>query len=132
MSRENVETLRRAINAFNERDLKAAATYLDGDTEWDWSRSIGPDRAVYRGPEQIIHFWEEFADGFEEIHMEVEDVVEEGDRVVATMLSVMRGRDGIEVAARNAWLLTIRDEKLLRLDMFQTRGEALEAAGLSE
>jgi ketosteroid isomerase-like protein len=93
---------------------------------------MGPDKAVYRGPEQIIRFWEEFADGFEEIHMEVEDVVEEADRVVATMLSVMRGRDGIEVKARNAWLLTIRDEKLLRLEMFQTRADALEAAGLSE
>jgi hypothetical protein len=30
MSEENVETLRRAIDAFNKRDLKAAASYRMG------------------------------------------------------------------------------------------------------
>ena len=132
MSRENIETFRRAINAFNERDLEAAATYLDDSSEWDWSRSIGPDKSVYRGPEQIMRFWRDFASGFEDIHMEIEDVFAEGDQLVAAIFSVMRGRGDIKVTARNAWLLTIRDQKLKRLEMFQTKAEALEAAGLSE
>jgi ketosteroid isomerase-like protein len=114
MPQENAETLRRAIDAFNRRDLQAAASYLDRDSEWDWSRSIGPDRSVYRGPQQIISFWEEFVSGFDDIRMEIEDILERGDQLVAAMLSVMRGRDGIEVTARNAWLITIRDRKLRR------------------
>lgn len=132
MSQDDIETLRRAIDAFNTGNMQAVAALLDADSEWDWSRSIGPDRAVYRGPEEIVRFWEEFAGGFEEIRIEIEDVIEIGDRLVAAMLSVMRGRGGIEVEARNTWLITLRDGRLARLEMFQTQAEALEAAGPPE
>jgi hypothetical protein len=57
------------------------------------------------GPDQIRRFWETFAGGFEEIRLEIEDVVDLGDRIVAAVLSVMRGRGGVEVQARNAWLI---------------------------
>jgi ketosteroid isomerase-like protein len=130
MSEENVKTLRRAIDAFNQGNMQAVASLLDSDSEWDWSRSIGPDKAIYRGPEAIVGFWEEFTSGFEEIRIEVEDVVEVDDRLVAAVLSVMRGRDGIEVEARNAWLIAIRNGRLSRLEMFQTKAEALQAAGV--
>ncbi len=132
MPEGNVETFRRVIDAFNRQDMETVASVLDGGSEWDWSRSIGRDKAVYRGREAILRFWEEFTGGFEEIRIEIDDVVEEGDRLLATMLSVMRGRGGIEVEARNAWLITLRDGKLARLEMFQTKAEALAAAGLSD
>jgi ketosteroid isomerase-like protein len=44
----------------------------------------------------------------------------------------MRGRDGIQVEARSAWLITFRDGKQTSLTLYQTEQEALEAAGLSE
>lgn len=132
MSQDNIETFRRTIDAFNRRDMRAVAAVLDADSEWDWSRSIGPDKAVYRGPEEIIGFWEEFTGGFEDVQITIEQVVGKGDRLVAAMLSVMRGRDGIEVEARNAWLITLAGGKLARLEMFQTHPEALEAAELAE
>lgn len=132
MSQRNIETFRRTIDAFNEGDMNALESVLTEESEWDWSRSIGPDNAVYRGPEEITRFWREFVGGFEDIRIEIEDVIDEDDRLVAAMRSVMRGRGGIEVEARNAWLITLRDAKLVRLEMFQTKPEALEAAGLSE
>jgi ketosteroid isomerase-like protein len=132
MSGENVATFRRTVDAFNDGDLEAVASVLDADSEWDWSRSIGPDKAVYRGPEEIVGFWEEFTSGFEDVRITIEQVIGTGDRLVAAVLSVMRGRDGIEVEARNAWLITLAEGKLRRLEMFQTHTEALQAAGLSE
>jgi hypothetical protein len=105
MSREIAAPLREAIDAFNCGDFVSAARVLDADSQWDWSRSIGPDNAIYRGPDQIRRFWETFAGGFEEIRLEIEDVVDLGDRIVAAVLSVMRGRGGVEVQARNAWLI---------------------------
>ena len=65
-----------------------------------------------------------------EVGLLTEDVIVKDDLVVAGILSVMRGRDGIQVEARNAWVLAIRDQKLKRLEMFQTKAEAPEAAGL--
>lgn len=98
----------------------------------DWTRSIGPDKAVYRGPEEIVGFWKEFTGIFEEVDLRIEEVEAVGGRLVASMLSVMRGRGGIDVSARNAWLITLRDAKLVRLVMFQSKAEALAAAGSGE
>ena len=44
----------------------------------------------------------------------------------------MRGRDGIKVQARSAWLITIQDGKQTSLTLYQTKQEALEAVGLRE
>jgi hypothetical protein len=44
----------------------------------------------------------------------------------------MRGRDGIEVTARNTSVYTLEDGLITRLRMFQERAEALEATGLAE
>ena len=44
----------------------------------------------------------------------------------------MQGRDGIEVQTRSAWLITFRAGQQTSLTLYQTKQEALEAAGLSE
>jgi ketosteroid isomerase-like protein len=52
--------------------------------------------------------------------------------VVTPFTNYLRGRDGIEVQARAAFLWTIHDGKVTRLRFYQERREALEAAGLRE
>jgi hypothetical protein len=47
-------------------------------------------------------------------------------------VAYMRGRDGIEVQARSGWLIMMRDGETTSLTLYQTKQEALEAAGLSE
>jgi ketosteroid isomerase-like protein len=116
------------IEAFNRGDTDTVAAVLDEESQWDWSRSIGPSAAVYRGPGEIIGFWQEFTGSFEELKLEIEDVAEEGEVLVAGMLSVMKGRGGIEVSARNGWVMTFRGSKLARLEMFQSKAEAMAAA----
>jgi ketosteroid isomerase-like protein len=44
----------------------------------------------------------------------------------------LRGRDGIEVAARGILVWTIRDGAIVRVCLYQEREEALQAAGLRE
>jgi hypothetical protein len=50
--------------------------------------------------------------------------------LIAENVAYMRGRDGIEVQARSAWLITIRDGEQTSLTLYQTKQEALAAAGL--
>jgi ketosteroid isomerase-like protein len=49
MSHENVDIVRRAYVALNERDLDSLARLNHPDAILDFSRSIGPQKGVYRG-----------------------------------------------------------------------------------
>jgi hypothetical protein len=51
--------------------------------------------------------------------------------VIVPTTTYARGRGGIEVTARAATIYTIRDGAIVRMCMYQTLQEALEAAGLS-
>jgi ketosteroid isomerase-like protein len=65
--------------------------------------------------------------------MEPQDIVSGGDYVVATIHNTGRGaQSGLQVDLRTAVLIEVRGAKLARLEVFQTRAEALAAAGLSE
>src|SRR5215204_6393658 len=52
MSQENVEIVRLAYAAFSERNLDALAELTDPNWVFDFSRSIGLEKGVYRGYEQ--------------------------------------------------------------------------------
>ena len=52
--------------------------------------------------------------------------------MIVENVAYLRGRDGIEVEARSAWLVTFQDGEQISLTLYQTMREALEAAGLSE
>jgi ketosteroid isomerase-like protein len=69
---------------------------------------------------------------WDEVRIEIVDgpVEVEVGVVVVENVTYLRGRDGIEVQARSAWLTTIRDGETTSLTMYQTKQEALEAAGL--
>src|SRR6476469_5316005 len=66
-----------------------------------------------------------------EVRLEIEDPVEvEEDLLMVENVTYLRGRDGIEVQARSAWLIRFRDGEQTSLTLYQTKPEALEAAGL--
>ena len=80
---DNVETMRRAIRAFNERDIDAAAASWSPDIEWHQITPF-PDRAVFRGPAQVRkHLLEEqLFTQLDEFRIEPDEFVEVGDHVI--------------------------------------------------
>ena len=133
MSQENVEIVRRGTDAYNRRDLDGVLENWAPDAVVDWSRSRGFDAGVFRGHDEIRAFWQRLLDAFDEVRVELVDPVEvEEGLVVAENVAYQRGRDGIEVQARSAWLIAIRDGETTSFTMYQTKHDALEAAGLSE
>jgi ketosteroid isomerase-like protein len=128
---ENVEIVRRAIETWNRQDLTAALAPWSSDGEMDWSRANGPFKGVYRGHHELEAFWNEFWATFEVVEVELSDFRQRGPYVVVSNTAHMRGREGVEVAARSTFVSTIENGLIIRLQMFQERAEALEAAGLS-
>jgi ketosteroid isomerase-like protein len=132
MSEENVDVVRRLNEAWNRRDLTAWLASLHPDAEYDWSRSRGPLKGVYRGHGELEAFWDAFHSTFEDVQVEHHSFTEVGSEVVVPNTAHIRGRQGIEVVARSAFVFTVEKGRITRVRMFQERAEALEAAGLSE
>jgi ketosteroid isomerase-like protein len=132
MSQENVEIVKRAIDGFNRRDLDAAAREFHPDAEVDWSRSNGVEAGVYRGRERTQRFWGTFLEMFESVVAEPYEWIDHGDWVIVLDKTRMRGRDGIEVQARNVTVVALRDKRIIRWQLCRDRAEALKAVGLEE
>jgi ketosteroid isomerase-like protein len=132
MSQENVEVVRRHVQAWNRRDMAALSALWRSDAEIDWSRARGPLKGVYRGRGERETFWNEFYSTFAEARLETQGFIEAGSEVVVSSTARLRGREGIEVTARSTNVYTVENGKITRLRMFQERAEALEAAGLRE
>jgi ketosteroid isomerase-like protein len=93
MSQENVEVVRRAINAFNQRDLDGASRYLAPDIEVDWSRSRGVEVGIYRGGQAARDFWSTFLDMFDQVTVSPDELIEHGNQVVVPIQTRLRGRE---------------------------------------
>ena len=132
MSQENVEIVRRVGERLNSGDVDGVLQFCTPDVEFDASRALGPLHGTYDGLDQARQAFEEFFGPWESFRIELDELIDAGEDVVASGVGYFRGRDGIEVRARAAWVWTIRDGAIARMCFYQERREALEAAGLSE
>jgi ketosteroid isomerase-like protein len=133
VSEENVEVVRRAVDAYSRRDVDGFIETWAPDAVMDWSNSRGVEGGVYRGHKEIRAFMQRFRSAWDEVRIEIDDPLEVADGLlIVGNVAYFRGRDGIEVQARSAWLITIRDRAQTSLTLYQTTQEALEAAALRD
>jgi ketosteroid isomerase-like protein len=132
MPQENVDLVRRFEECWSRRDLDAAFQCVDAELEFDWSDSIGPSKGIYKGHDGLARFWRDMLEPWERFSPEMAEVIECGpDRLITAGVVRARGKgSGIEMEARGAMLWTLRDGKIARAKMFQTKEDALEAVGL--
>jgi ketosteroid isomerase-like protein len=129
MSQENVEIMRRGF----EHWMATGEFRAGADWVWDASNLGWPDQQVYIGDEGAMQFMAEWSDAWDDWEVEAEDFIDAGERVVVILNQ--RGRSkatGIPVEMRFAQVWTLRDGQGIRMQMFASVEEALEAVGLSE
>ncbi len=126
--------MRRGFEAYNRGDVDGMMADWAPGAVVDWSNSRGLDARVFRGHNAVRVFMRRLLGSFEKARMELADDPEEiEDRlVIAENVAYLEGRDGIEVQARSTFLIRIRDGEQTSLTLYQTKREALEAAGLQE
>jgi ketosteroid isomerase-like protein len=127
---QNVEIIRRGIDAFNRRDLDEVLRTYDPDAEVDWSRSPGVEAGIYRGREAIRGLWNTFLETWERVTVSVDEFIDCGESVVLPCRTQFWGRDGIEVEAYGVFVATLRDGRIVVYRLFHERAEALKAVGL--
>jgi ketosteroid isomerase-like protein len=108
-------------------------SFLDPDVTYEDSNLPDHTGEVYRGHEGIVRAAERWIEGFEWLLIELEQIVEAGDRLVSIHRTRSKARyTGIEFDAPLAYLWTFRDGKVLHFRSFREPAEALEAARLQE
>jgi uncharacterized protein len=134
MSQENVEVVREGWDAWMRGDMPGLFRQLDPDVVWDTSHFHDWPEPTYHGIEGVERFLSEWLDVWAGLELEVEDVCAAPDgRVLSLILQRGKGRSsGLEMEMEMAQVATLRNGKVTRLDNYEDRAEALEAAGLRE
>jgi uncharacterized protein len=130
MSEENVEVVRRAV-AF-EFYGRGDRTEAEAIFHPDFVMNPLEERPSH-GLDAIRDNLEHWKGAWEELEVTPEEFIDAGDRVLVTVHHRGRGRgSGIEVDARFYEVYVVSDGKVVRVDEYETREQALEAAGLRE
>ena len=137
MSEENVEVVRRIYEILaegvNERAvyklLDAGLVAPDGELDF---RTAYPDGGVVRLA-TMAQFFDTLPWG-RSTRFEVESIRKAGADQVLVFLRVhgIGSESGIDVEGRFAHLITLREGRSVRTEVYTDRAKALEAAGLSE
>jgi len=123
MSQENVEVVRR----FLVLEVDEALEYADPEIVWNPA-----EEAAAEGHDAVRASLVRWKGEWEDYELLPEEFEHVGDRVVAAVRMRARGRaSGIPVDARFYDVYTLRQGKIVRMDQFTRRSEALEAAGLA-
>jgi ketosteroid isomerase-like protein len=104
MSRENVENVRRGIDAWNRGDLDE---WLDGFAPEAELHTTGrfADQGVYRGRAGLQRNWAEIREDIEELSLSISDLRAIGDRVFFAVTGRGRGKRSKVPVERPIWLL---------------------------
>ena len=132
MSQENVEAVRRMFAAYSRADVEAVVATAAADIEVRPGLVGGLEGTVYRGREGFRRFLTDVDAAWEEWRIEIEELRDLDDTVLALGQVRARAREGMALEAHAGWVCRMRGGKLADFRSFVSAGEALEAVGLSE
>jgi ketosteroid isomerase-like protein len=129
MSHENVQTIRRGYEHFE----------ATGEPIWDdFAETLeirdhqSPDQGHYVGHAGWRRWIDDWSGAWTDWSVEVEDIVEAGDSVLVLIHHTARGSSsGLDLDSHDGILYGFRDGKVVTLDYYTGREQALEAAGLA-
>jgi ketosteroid isomerase-like protein len=134
MSRENVEVVCDQFAAVNERDFPRAMSHYAEDVELVVDPDAFLECGTFEGREAVGQWFGDWFATFEPgYHFDIEEARDLGDLVLLIASHHGRGRtSGVEVHGQTGYLYRLRGGKVVRVELYPSRRQALEAAGLRE
>jgi ketosteroid isomerase-like protein len=124
----NAELMRRAFESYNREGWEAMLPWMAQDFELTTPPGLAAEPDTYRGEEGMRRYWESFDEIMEEIRIELKELREIDDWVVAPFRLSARGRTtGIDTGIDAVMAWRWRDGKAVRALLCPTLEEA-EAA----
>jgi ketosteroid isomerase-like protein len=132
MSRENVEVVRALFTSYGRGDVEGVIAAAAESIEVRPALVGGLEGTVYRGKEGFRRFLADVDAAWEEWQIEIEELRDLGETVLALGKVRARARDGMLLEARAAWVCGMHGAKVTDFRSFTSESDALEAVGLSE
>jgi ketosteroid isomerase-like protein len=129
---ELIDRLRIGLDTFNRTGEAPIEGFLAPEFELHQASSIVDTAGVFHGPNAFRESLGELSESFDQLTFEAERFLEApGGEIVILVHTRGRGRiSGMELDNHIAWVWTFRDEKAVRLVVYEEPGDALEAVGL--
>jgi ketosteroid isomerase-like protein len=130
MSEAEVDVVRRAAEAWAEGGVEAMLEFADPEVEWQ-SRADLPDSDLYKGHDGVRRLYARFEEDLEDTYYEPLELIDAGERVIMVFDWGGTGRaSGIQVEERGeAWVFRVTGGKVVRVDEYPNKQDALEAIG---
>jgi ketosteroid isomerase-like protein len=126
-----VDVVRRAWEAALRHDNETTLRLYDPEVEIEGHPL--DHTATYRGLDRVREWARNALSAFSDLQSTVQEWIDAGDYVVAILRLTGRGRkSGVPVEKIEAHVWTVRDGKLRRLRIYESREKALKAVGLEE
>jgi ketosteroid isomerase-like protein len=88
------------------------------------------DGEEYRGHEGFSRWLADWAQAWSSFSMELEELIDREHCVIAVCpIAATGAKSGVRVARQDAMVCRFRDGKIVRLDYYNSRQQALDAAG---
>jgi ketosteroid isomerase-like protein len=134
VAQRNTELVESAFDAWNRGDIDAFAGHVAEDVAWLEVAGRPEGGATERiGRDRLRESLRSLFDAWESYHLEVQRLEDVGDRVVAVVREVARGRaSGLEIDGTWGYLITVGDGEIVRIEAYRDADKALEVAGIGE
>jgi SnoaL-like protein len=135
MSRENVEIVRRFLEAYKAEDAREIAAYVGAI--WDADGDYYPARKFLEQPchgrDEIAAFHARYLDAWDQLELSIEQLIPVGDdRVLACVTMVGEGRQsGLRLDGPLYQCCWLRHGRFFRMEDHLTLSGALRALGLT-
>jgi ketosteroid isomerase-like protein len=113
------------------RGIEAFADHATEDVAWLEVAGRPEGAPVERhGRDRMRRSLESLFDAWESYHLEVERIEDVGDRILAVVREVARGRaSGMEIDSRWGYLITVEGGMIVRIEAYRDAAMALQVAG---
>ena len=133
MSQENVEVVRKGIEAWNQHDADLWLSYAAADVEWMPAGPATVERSVYRGRDEVASGFAAVWQTWELFQLEEHQVRDLGDAVLWLGRVKMRGgASQLDLDQEFAVHTRLHEGQVIAVRSFLGWREALDAVGLAE
>jgi ketosteroid isomerase-like protein len=133
MSAEYLEVVREAFEAFSRDDIEGVLRLCDENIVITQPPELPGASPQQRGHSGVLEAFEIWPEQWDDYRIEILRMADCGDQVLVTTRQGGRGKQsGIQVEMEIMFVFTVRNEKIVEMQIFMREDQALEAAGLKE